>query len=167
MTTADSKGRRGPVALNELVGRLIEPMTARRGFARAELIAAWPEIVGAAHAACTAPDKIVWPRGGSETDGAPGTLVMKVDGPRAIYIQHELPQIIERVNAFFGYAAIGAVRMVQGSIPRRRPAPAPPAPLDAAAEAKLGGRLASVGDEALRAALGRLGRSVLTARRRG
>ena len=50
--------------------RVIEPVTARRGFAKADLIAVWPEIVGPLHADCTAPEKIVWPRHGNADEPA-------------------------------------------------------------------------------------------------
>jgi hypothetical protein len=99
-------------------------------------------------------------------EAEPGVVVIRVDGPRAIFVQHELPQIIERINAFFGYAAIGRARIVQGPVASRAPRVAPPPPdLSAGEEEALGERLAPVGDEALRDALSRLGRAVLSARR--
>ena len=132
-----AKRRRGVVALSELVGRVLEPVSARRGFATAELIAAWPAIAGPAYADCTQPEKIIWPRETNDGAPAPGVLYLRVDGPRAIFVQHELGQVIERVNAFLGYGAIARARIVQGP--------------------------AEVGDGELRDALDRLGRAVLTA----
>ena len=156
--------RKGAVALGELVGPVIDPVVARRGFATSGLIAAWPEIVGPAFADCTAPERIAWPRTRDEA-AAPGVLVLRVEGPRAIYVQHELPQIVERINAFFGYAAIGQVRIVQAPVSERT-AVAPPSPgLAPAAAAALDERLATIEDDRLRAALGRLGRGVLGAGR--
>lgn len=156
--------RTGPVALAELVGPVIDPVTARRGFATADLLAVWPEIVGAAYAGCTAPEKIAWPR--SDGDETPGVLFLRVDGPRAIFVQHELPLIRQRVNAFFGYAAIGQIRIVQAPVAATRPSiPDDPTPLPADAEDALAGRLTSVEDDQLRAALDRLGRGVLSSRR--
>ena len=125
--------RKGPVSLGEIVGRVIEPVTARRGFAKADLIAVWPEIVGPMHASCTAPEKIVWPRHGNADEPPAGTLFIRADGPRAIFVQHELPQIVERVNAFFGYRAVAQARIVQGPV-GSRPLPATPEAVDEAAE---------------------------------
>ncbi len=164
-TDNDKPRRRGAVALNELVGKLLDPGIAARGFANADLIAAWPEIAGRAYADWTEPERIAWPRG--ETGGEPraGVLYLKVDGPRAIFVQHELPQIMERINAFLGYSAIGQVRIVQKPVARRRKAPAATIPaLGAAAEAELSGALATVADDRLRAALDALGRGVLAKR---
>ena len=110
--------------LTELVGKVLAPVTARRGLATADLIAAWPDIVGARYADWTRPEKIVWPRnrGAVEGAGEPALLVLRVDGPRAVLIQHETSQIVEKVNSFLGYGAIGQLRIVQGPVaaPRRR-----------------------------------------------
>ena len=162
--TRQKQRRKGAVALGELVGPIIDPVIARRGFATADLLAAWPEIVGPAHADCTAPERIVWPRA-KAGESPPGVLFLRVDGPRAIFVQHELPQIIERINAFFGYAAIGQVRIVQAPVAVKPAAPEAPARLAPAAEAALENRLTTVEADRLRAALARLGRGVLGARR--
>jgi len=160
---AHKAARRGPTMLAEVVGRVLAPVSGRRGFATADLIAAWPEIVGAKYAECTRPEKIVWPR--AEEAGADGgVLHLTVDGPRAVLIQHELDQIVERINAFLGYAAIARIRIVQGPVAQRQPLERAEIPLDSAAEARLGAEIAGVEDDALRAALARLGRGVLQRR---
>jgi len=163
--SAAPQNRKGPRRIADLVARVIEPVTARRGFARAELIAVWPEIVGPIHAGCTAPEKIVWPRHTDGDDPPAGTLFIRAEGPRAVFVQHELPQIVERVNAFFGYRAVAQGRVVQGPVstaaPESRPAPAP----DLAAERRVAADVEGIEDEGLRAALHRLGLAVLTKRR--
>lgn len=162
----EKRNRGGPVMLAALVGRVLDPVTARRGFATADLIAAWPEIVGIRYAGCSRPEKIVWPRGESR-DGDPALLILRVDGPKAIFVQHETGQIMDRVNAFLGYAAIGQIRIVQapvGETPRKPPASRSALPPEA--EARLAETLANVADDGLRAALGRLGRGVLSERGR-
>ena len=151
--------------LTALVGRVIDPVIAARGFANGDLVAAWPEIVGPAFAGWTEPERIVWPRGVGGREPPPGILTLKADGPRAVYVQHELPQIIERVNAYLGYAAIGAVRIVQKPVAvRRKPTRAVLRPLSATEEADLSRKLADLGDDRLRDALDRLGRGVLAPR---
>ena len=160
--------RKGAVALAELVGPVIDPVVARRGFASVDLVALWPEIVGPAHAAYTEPERIAWPREkDKDGEGRPGVLFLRVEGPRAILVQHELPQIVERINAFFGYAAVGQVRLVQAPVAARAAAPAKPAQLGPKDEAALSERLETVDDDRLRAALDRLGRGVLGERRGG
>src|SRR5690606_12195517 len=142
------KRRRGPVKLAELVGRVIDPVTQRRGFATTGLIAAWRAVAGGRIAACSRPEKIVWPTG-QATDSAPALLVLRVDGPRAIFVQHEAGQIVERVNAFLGYAAVDRIRILQaplgnGPAPAARPAPGPLSPAEAG---RLRASLAGVASE--------------------
>lgn len=156
---------KGTQHLGELVARVIEPVAARRGFARADLVAIWSEIAGPMHAACTAPEKITWPRHAEGEEPPAGTLFIRADGPRAIFLQHELPQIVERVNAFFGYRAVASARIVQGPVRRATPeSPALPK-VDAATERRIADEVAAVEDEGLRAALHRLGQGVFALRR--
>ena len=155
-------GRRGPVALSALIGRVLDPVSAKRGFATAELIAAWPEIVGTRYANTTQPEKIAWPnRGGPAEDG--GTLTVRVDPASAVYFQHEVGQIIERVNQFLGFGAVRRIRVVQ--LPLNRAAEekhAAAAALTDAEEASLASTVAGIDDDGLREALKSLGRGVLT-----
>jgi hypothetical protein len=165
MSTTGKERRRGPVPLAELVGKVVDPVIAKRGFAGADLIAAWPAIVGQAYADFTQPERILWPRTPNGVEPAPGTLFLRVDGPRAIFLQHELPQILQRINAFLGYAAIARIRIAQGPIATRaRPANRAAATLSAEAEANLSQAIDSVGESKLRSALDRLGRAVFAER---
>jgi hypothetical protein len=164
MATAPQR-RKGARHLGEIVARVIEPVSARRGFARSELLAVWAEIAGPMHASCTAPEKILWPRHVEGEEPPAGTLVIRADGPRAIFVQHELPQIVERVNAFFGYRAVAHARIVQGEVRARAAEPPPPARVDPATEHAVAAKLGDVDDEGLRAALQRLGHGVFTQRR--
>lgn len=152
---------RGPVALAELVGRALDPVTARRGFATAELIAGWAEIVGVRYADCSRPERIVWPRGAANKD-KPGTLVIAVEGPRALFLQHESDQIVERVNAFLGHGAIGRIKIVQSTVSSPPVVETPEkARLDPGDLAKLHDVLTEIDSPDLRSALDQLGRAIL------
>ena len=111
MSGKDGKERRrGPVPLAELVGRVVDPVIAKRGFAGADLIAAWPAIVGQAYADFTQPERILWPRTTDVAAPAAGVLFLKVDGPRAIFLSTSCRRSGNGVNAFLGYAAIGQIQ---------------------------------------------------------
>ena len=152
-------------ALGEFVTPLIAPVMAKQGFGESDIIMHWPEIVGARLAQVSEPMRLQWPPQGSQRDPAkpkePATLHVRVDGGLAIEMQHMSGVIIERVNAHLGWRCVGRIAIKQGPLAggrrgkKKRTAP------DAAALA-LGAEAAQgVSDEALRAALARLGARVL------
>jgi hypothetical protein len=154
--------------LRETVGKLIGKTFAQRGFASAELVTRWAEIAGPDIAAHSEPLKIQWTRpvrapaapSGAAADGGqePGTLVLRVEGPAAIEIQHEADVICERVNRFLGWRAVTRIALRQA--PLRHGQRKPVRAIDAAATADMAARLPDVADEDLRQALARLGAAV-------
>ena len=122
-----------PVA--ELIGATLDPIARKRGLARAELLSWWPDIVGAAYAGRTAPERIRWPRGGGAA-----TLIVRCDPALSLQFAHETDRVRERLNAYFGYPAVGAVRIVQQAIGTERSVPSKPGaprPIPAATESRL------------------------------
>lgn len=152
--------RRGSVAMSELIGRVLDPVCARRGFASSQLIHAWPELIGEAFVDCTIPEKIQWTR--DPTFGQVGTLIIRVDGPKAIYLQHEEHQILERLNRFFGFQAIHRLKIIQGPIQHDERARKPDLPqLTPHQERKLQSFVQEFEDPALQEAVTSMGRGVL------
>ena len=152
--TARRTGRR---PLGTVLRRAIGPSFGRRGFARAEILTRWPEIVGAQLARHAFPERLIAPRG-----AAGGTLRLRVEGGFATELQHLETEVIERINGYFGYRAVARLAMVQGPVPlppaaTRRKA----APLNAAEAAALDRVVASTEDERLRGSLAALGRGVI------
>jgi hypothetical protein len=127
------------------------------GFVQSSVVSRWPEIVGAAHARVSLPQAIRFPPG----EKADGILELLVEPAHATLIQHVIPEIIERVNRFFGYRAVARVKLKQGAV---KPASAPqktaappslkPVPFE------LGDSLRDIGDPELRAVLESLARSM-------
>jgi hypothetical protein len=144
--------------LADLVRRTLADTFARQGFASTELVTHWNDIVGAEIAAHCEPLRLNWPRGGDVDAPEPATLVLRVEGPIAIEIQHLAPVILERVNRFFGWQAIGRLALRQAPL-RRREQPTAASP-DTAAAARIAKALPDVTDENLRQALGRLGAAI-------
>jgi hypothetical protein len=140
------------------VAHVAGPALKKRGLAQGRLLTDWAEIVGPKLAEQSRPEKLVPAKG---ADGG-GTLEIRVSGPWAVELQHLAPVLIERINRYFGYEAVGRLRLVNaplsGSPPPARPAAAA---RDAAAEAALDAALAGIEDEALREALAGLGRALL------
>ena len=90
--------------------------------------------------------------------------MLRVEGPRAIEVQHRSDQILERVNTYFGYRAVAELRIVQAPVARkapRRPASEPPI------DPKVLPASAAIEDGGLRAALLRLGTAIRAKLTRG
>jgi hypothetical protein len=77
----------------------------------------------------------------------------------ALEIQHASDVILQRVNRFFGWSAVGKLALRQAPLSRRNRPAASRAP-DPEAVADVAKTLSSVEDEELRAALARLGASI-------
>ena len=77
----------------------------------------------------------------------------------ALEIQHSSDVILQRVNRFFGWSAVGRLALRQAPLSRRDRRPTSRAP-DPKAVAEVAESLSAVEDEELRAALARLGASI-------
>lgn len=130
----------------------------RQGFASTELVTRWREIAGPEIALYAEPIKIQWRQVPDGEAAEPATLVLRVEGPAAIEIQHMSDVILERVNRYFGWHAVGRLALRQAPLTqRKRPKIRP---LDPSATAREAETLAAVGDDGLRMALARLGAAV-------
>ena len=151
----------GPISakpLSVLLGDVFSDAYAKQGFAARELVTRWAEIAGPEVAAHSEPLKIQWPRPVEGQPTEPATLVLRVEGPMALEIQHASDVILQRVNRFFGWSAVGRLALRQAPLSRReRPSSRPP---DPKAVAEVAETLSSVEDEELRAALARLGAAI-------
>jgi len=147
-----------PRPLSEFTGATLSDALKRQGFASAELLARWADIVGGDIAAHSEPAKINWPRPVGDAPPQPATLVLRVEGPAAVEIQHQTAVILERVNQFFGWQAIGQIALRQAPL-RRRGKQVPPPP-DAEEQERIAAGLPEIKDDGLRAALARLGAAV-------
>jgi hypothetical protein len=131
----------------------------RHGFASTEIVTHWADIVGAEIEAHAEPIKITWPRQGDVEDPEPATLVVRCEGPAILEIQHLSGVIIERINRFLGWRAIGRIALRQAPLTRRDKRIVPPPP-DAEEARRIAQSMTGIADEELRAALGRLGAAV-------
>ena len=131
----------------ELVGAAGGKSFKRFGFIQGSIVSRWSEIVGERYARVSSPESIRFPMGKK----AGGALTLLVDGAHAPLIQHLTPMIVERVNRFFGYAAIDRIVFRQGK------PPAPPQrqerPQLRAVPKELGDGLREIADPELRACL--------------
>jgi len=152
----------GPISakpLSVLLSDVFSDAYAKQGFAARELVTRWAEIAGPEISDHSEPLKIQWPRPVEGQPREPATLVLRVEGPMALEIQHASDVILQRVNRFFGWSAVGRLALRQAPLSRRDRPPPPRAP-DPRAVADVAETLSAVEDEELRAALARLGASI-------
>ena len=131
----------------------------RFGFVQSSVVTRWPEIVGSAHARVCMPEAIRFAPG-ERNEGILQLVVMPAHAP---LISHVIPEIIERVNRFFGYNAVSRVKLRQGTVKpppvQQRAAPPSLKPIPLA----LGDSLRDIGDPELRAVLESLARNLTDA----
>jgi hypothetical protein len=155
---------RGLLTVSTSLPGIAAPALRKRGFAQARLITEWPAIVGEMLARETVPQKLVFQRG-SKTDAV---LHLRVASGFALELQHIAPQIIDRINGFFGFRAVADLRYQQGPIsPQRIPRRMTPPRLSDTDEAYLQDSLNDIDDPDLKQALVKLGRAVRTGRDAG
>lgn len=146
--------------LSKFVGKLTKKAFEKHGFSAATLLTDWRTIVGHDLATYTAPERLKWPRGvetygdvAEDGAGRPGaTLVVRVDSARALDVSYKSRQLIERINAYFGYKAVSELRFIQAPVAAllMQPVMRPPRPAQPTAHVQ------AVADEGLRDALAKL-----------
>ena len=159
MKIATMKKPSGPKPLADLIGACVGHVFERQGFASREIVTHWDEIVGTEVAAHAEPLRMNWVRTSDPDDMQPATLVLRVEGPAAIEIQHMSGLIVERVNRYFGWQAISGIALRQAPLARRNRKPRR-AKIDDARAAALAAEMTGITDERLRAALGRLAAAI-------
>lgn len=160
-------------AIASLVPRITQKSFEKHGFAAASLIMDWAQIVGSERARDTRPLKLKWPRPvekfgetAESCEGRPGaTLVLQVDPAVALDIQYQSAQLIERINAYFGYRAVASLRLVQETFTHHASnGPNLAVPVTPGAEGQRSDNVAKgrsgADDDPLSAALARLGATI-------
>jgi hypothetical protein len=130
--------------------RIAAPIVARRGGGvLARLKAEWSAVAGPDFAGAA------WP----EALARDGALKLRVEPSLALDVQHRVPLLIERINRFFGHAAVARIILLQATLS----GPALRAPSEPAAEGEavaIDAGLENIADPELRAALSGLGRLI-------
>jgi hypothetical protein len=157
---------RKPRPLADLLDACLAPALRAQGFAAGDVVMAWPDIVGERLAAFTQPLKLEWKRKGSgnssDTQPSPATLVIRVESAFALEMQHLAPQVMERVNAHYGWRCVGKLVLKQGPVRRLPDRRKPERSLTEAERRQVDAALAPIAEDRLKGALDRLGRAVLT-----
>lgn len=110
----------GMKSVGHFLPAITRPVFEKFGFQRAALLTDWDMIVGEPLCHFTSPEQIKWQKSSNETaeieqfgQSSGATLIIRVEGPAALEVQHSAPQIIERINSYFGYKAVASIRILQ------------------------------------------------------
>ena len=100
------------------ISDIIHPITnkafKKKGFLQGEIISKWSQIVGEDLAKKTQPKRI---RFASHSSSAITTkLIIQVAIGYAPIIQHQQKEILDKVNTYFGYLAIGKLQLIQAPL---------------------------------------------------
>jgi len=170
-TPPKNQGRKGPGRkfhharpVADLVSQLLDPVIERRAGMTSDLIAAWDDIIGEKHARHSRPEKLDWPRRADADDPfQPATLRVACEGSHALFLSHESDLIINRINQYFGFTAVARLKVVQRPVEqageRQR---SELVPLTTDKREKIESLLASVDDDKLKSALGKMGLGVFS-----
>ena len=109
-----SRTYEGLDSLTQEVQKLARPLLAQHGFTQVELITHWSEIMGTELALGVKPVKLTFPA----KDRINGTLYVRTAGGAfALLLEHQKSRIMERINVYFGYPAVSALKIEQGGVP--------------------------------------------------
>jgi hypothetical protein len=152
-----SKFSGGPRTLGSVLPQATDPIARRRGFQNGEILTRWAEIVGPEVAEKSSPDQLSYAQG----KGIGGTLRVRVDSAWALDLQHLEPVIIERINTFFGHAAVSHLKLIQAPVSQVTPPKREPTPeVTEAQRQAVDHVVADLEDDELRASLRTLGERV-------
>ncbi|MFA1622756.1 DUF721 domain-containing protein [Rhizobium mongolense] len=158
--------RKAEKQISELANGLIDPVLAKRAGINTALLGSWDEIAGEDFADCTRPEKIAWARGNEVDTYKPGVLTIACEGARALFLTHAQGELIQRINSFFGFAAVHQIRIVQKPVSQAVKRSRTPPPLKGEAARKLEDMMEGIEGDKLREAVKRLGTAVLGKRSR-
>ena len=150
----------GPRTFAAILPAVTGKALGRRGLAFGSLLAEWPSIAGPRFAERTLPFRIVYPKGRRDE----AVLHLRVSSSVALDVQHLAPQLVERINGFFGYRAVARLKLIHAvrapsghHAPRLRP-------LSAAETEAIDSATRTIPDSDLGTALGAFGRALIARR---
>ena len=150
--------RRQTETLGMTVSRLTKPIFGNRGLADGTVAKEWCQIVGPMIAKHSRPDRITF----ANRERHSGLLHLRVDhSAMATELQHLEPQLLERINGYFGFKVVAKMRFIHGPLADTPVGHTSAAPLSEPPQnPKVAEEVTTIEDPDLREALNRLGNAV-------
>lgn len=148
----------GPKALAQALPAITKRILGKRGLAEGSLISDWNSIVGEQVASRCIPKQLAFKRSSERREG---TLTLRVESGFATELVYLEQQLLERINAHFGYRAVAKLKFLQGPvIDPKQQARKRVKTLEPADKSALEAKVSDIEDEDLRRALADLGAAV-------
>lgn len=148
----------GPKAVAQALPAVTKRILGKRGFAEGSLINEWGSIVGSDIARRCIPKQLAFKRSSERREG---TLTLRAESGFATELVYLEPQMLERINAHFGYRAVARLKILQGPVLEQGRKAKPKAKvLKQSDQESLNKKVAEIEDEDLRKALADLGAAV-------
>ncbi len=154
-----------PKPLSDLMPSLTKEIFGRKNLLFGKLLSQWPSIAGPEMATRAVPQELKFQRKTErDKEAAQAVLVLAVQPAFALEFSYQKGLLIERLNMFFGYAAIKDIRIVQNdSIMDKEPkAKVKTKPLTLPEEQKLDAMVAQIQENDLQTALKNLGKALIS-----
>lgn len=101
----------GLISFGSDARRLLNPLLGKKGFIQADILSHWDDILGRTLSGGVVPASVSF----SKSSAGGAVLHVKAfSGAYAVEFNARKEQILERINSYFGYAAIADIRMTQG-----------------------------------------------------
>ena len=146
------RGAGGPLPIATLVPKLTRKALGKYGFSYAGLITEWEAIIGTDIARTSIPEKLTFPQNKRDS----GVLRLRAESGAALEIQHLEPQILDRINSYFGYRAVARLQLINGPVRRQKTQPT----MKRKPARHINAKTQEVTDPKLRNVLERLGQSM-------
>ncbi len=150
-------------SLAETSSKLLDPILRKKTGLSLELMTNWPLLVGEDIADSTMPLKIIWARRASIDDPfKPATLVVGCEAYAAMILTHETNEVLQRINAFFGFVAINRIKIEQHMIEKEEVVRSQPLLVDDNDRKRINELTCQIESDALRNSLKDLGLSIFS-----
>ena len=151
--------------MSALVPGLTKDVFGRKNMLFGKMVAEWQQIAGTEWAAKSTPIELKFSRApkGAKTPGK-AVLHLAVRPAHALEFSYQKSILIERLNMFFGYAAIKDIKIIQNSIVMNNKPRKPPQtrPLTMAETQNITGMVAGIKENDLQIALENLGKAIIS-----
>lgn len=136
---------------------LLKPLMDRYGKAYVQILLDWPDIIGKRFADISSFVHLKFPQG-KKTEGI---LQLRCISAAIPLLQAQSPQIIDRLNRYFGYKAIAQIRFQAGLVVKKKAVnPVHQIVLSNEKQTEIKSITSTVANDALREALERLGAGI-------